>query len=577
MSEAAKTTVWEEYKAGLEYQTQMGFATNFPAYEAFKEGEQWPQATQRTKNLPRPVFNIVDMFIRTKRAAICNQPLTIQYSPSEYPIDVDAAELATQGASDFTDYARQLWEDCRQDELNNELVDDAATLGTGVLHYFFDNSVRGYGEHPYVGEIRGETLDPLNVFPGDPQCRDIQRQPYIIVSQRVDAEAVKLLAKEAGIKDEQLRLISGDNKTENEGYTAAKYELKNRRKLTLLTKYYRDNDGGVVFDRCTETVEIIKAQPLTPAGAPRPITLYPIVVMNWYGRKKSMFGIGECQTLIPAQKAVNFLKAMELMSAQQTAWPKILTKQGALHQTITNEPGEVIVDHYGNGPGISYLNPPAMSSGASALAQSIFDLMRTVSGVNEAATGESMGTSMAASAIIALQSQAQKPIEEVQSHFWRAIKSVGAIWAEMIKAYYDTERNITSEEITDGEDPADRTRGFTGRDYADVDFRLRIDVGTSSQYSESLVMSTLDNFLARGYIDQFDYVELAPRNVVPFADRLKKRWSDRDEQMNIMRQQVMQEIQAQGMPLPGMEQPTGVEGTPLPQIPHAPTLPTAGR
>jgi hypothetical protein len=90
-------------------------------------------------------------------------------------------------------------------------------------------------------------------------------------------------------------------------------------------------------------------------------------------------------------------------------------------------------------------------------------------------------------------------------------------------------------------------------------------------------MSTLDNFLAHGFIDQFDYVELAPRNVVPFADRLKKRWSDRDEQMNIMRQQVMQEMQAQGMPLPGMEQPTGVEGAPLPQIPHAPGLPPAGR
>jgi len=577
---AAKTAVWEEYQSGLGYQSQMGFANDFPAFEAFKEGEQWPAATPRTRNLPRPVFNIVDMFIRTKRAAICNQPLTIQYSPMEYSADVMAAEMATQGASDFTDYARQLWETCNQDELNNEMVDDAATLGTGILHYFFDVSVEGFGEHPYMGEIRGETLDPLNVFPGDPQCRDVQRQPYIIISQRRDASDVRAMAEAAGLDEAQLKLIAGDDRTENEGYTSAKYELRHRKKVTLLTKYYRDDSGAVMFDRCTETVEIIKGQSLTPKGAPRAIRLYPIVVMNWYTRKKCLFGIGECQTLIPAQKAVNFLKAMELLSAQQTAWPKMILKPGAINQQITNEPGEIITDHYGNGVGVSYLNPPVMSSGASALAQSILDLMRTTSGVSEAATGESMGASMAASAIIALQSQARKPIEEVQSHFWRAIKAVGAIWEEMVKAYYDTERNITSEEINEGEDPADRTRAFTGRDYADIGFRLRIDVGTSSQYSESLTMSTLDNLFASGAIDKFDYVELAPQNVIPFREKLKARWKARGEQKQALMQEVMTEMQNAAMQdpgaLPGMEQPTGTEGTPLPQIPSAPALP-AGR
>lgn len=577
------TRVWEEYRAGLDYQSQMGFAADFPLYEAFKEGDQWPAPTRRTRNLPRPVFNVVDMFIRTKRSAIVNQPITIQYTPSEYAADELASALAAGGARDFTDYARQLWESCEQDELNSELVDDAATLGTGVLHYYFDADVRGGGERPYIGEIRGETIDPLNIFFGDPQCRSVQRQPYIIIAQRVDAQQVQELARAEGVPEDSIKLIAGDERTEHEGYDAARRELKNRKKVTLLTKYYREG-GAVLFDRCTELVEIITGRSLTPEKAGHTITRYPVVVLNWYKRKKSIFGIGECQTLIPPQRAINFLKAMELLSAQQTAWPKMIVKPGAIHQPVTNEPGEMITDYYGNGTGVAYLSPPAMSSGASALAQSIFDLMRTVSGVNEVTTGEPIGSSIAASAIIALQSQAKKPIEEVQSHYWRAIKQVGAIWEDMIKAYYNTERNITSPEMTEGEEPSEHTRAFLGSAYADVSFRLRIDVGTSSEYSEALAMSTLDSFLAQGFIDQFDYVELAPQNVVPFREQLKKRWADKDAQKQAMLQQVLAE--AQGMApqtaapaeapsgeLPGMVHPAGVGGASLPAIPKAPGIP----
>lgn len=583
MNDVMTTRVWDEYRAGLEYQRSMGFAADFPAFEKFKEGEQWPAATRRTQNLPRPVFNVVEMFIRNKRSAIVNQPIAIQYSPAEYSADEQTAALAAEGAKDMTDYARQLWERCEQEELNSELLDDAATLGTGILHYYYDTSVTGGTEHPYVGEIRGETIDPLNIFFGDPQCRDVQRQPYIIISQRLDAEDVKEAAKAEGIKEEQIKLIAGDDRHENEGYVSAKRELTNRKKITVLTKYYRVN-GAVVFDRCTEHVEIIKARSLTPEGAAHMIKRYPIAIMNWYARKKCVFGIGECQTLIPAQKAVNFLKAMELLSAQQTAWPKVIAKQGALNQPITNEPGEVLIDHYGNGVGITYLNPPAMSSGASALAQSIFDLMRTVSGVNEVASGEPLGSSISASAIIALQSQAVKPIEEIQSHFWRTIKQVGAIWEDMIKAYYTTERNVTVTDASDDTDPMDNTRAFTGAAYAGIEFNLKIDVGASSQYSEALTMSILDSYLDRGFINQFEHLDLIADNVFPQKERLRKKWSDRDAQKQQLMQEVMAELQGQGMMPAGGAMPDsgglpdgvtragGVGGVQLPPIPEAPTI-----
>ena len=70
----------------------MGFRERFPEYIRFKEGDQWPPATARTRNLPRPVFNIVEMFIRTKRAAVLNPHIAMTYLP--------VTEEAAQGARD---------------------------------------------------------------------------------------------------------------------------------------------------------------------------------------------------------------------------------------------------------------------------------------------------------------------------------------------------------------------------------------------------------------------------------------------------------------------------------------------
>jgi len=53
---------------------------------------------------------------------------------------------------------------------------------------------------------------------------------------------------------------------------------------------------------------------------------------------------------------------MMLLSVQQTAWPKIIAKVGALTQTVTNEPGEILTDHFINGEGIKYMQPPNFSS-----------------------------------------------------------------------------------------------------------------------------------------------------------------------------------------------------------------------
>ena len=197
----------------------------------------------------------------------------------------------------------------------------------------------------------------------------------------------------------------------------------------------------------------------------------------------------------------------------------------------------------------------------------MIDLTRVVTGTTEVVTGESMGANMAASAIIALQNQAQTPVNEIQRRFWRAVMEIGRIWMAFFKTYRSLPRSIV---IDDGEEM--QSREFTGSDYADYDFSLQVDVGASSEYSAVLAQATLDKMLDRGDITIDQYIELSDPNVAPFKERFKRM---RETQQTQIQAQVPWQIPvAAGAPqeqVNGYQSVSGVGGIPLPDVPAAPT------
>nr|DAG23525.1 MAG TPA: portal protein [Caudoviricetes sp.] len=551
-------SLWTLYQEGIAYHNKMGFTTKFPTFVRFKEGDQWPQPTERTKNLPRPVLNIIEMIVRNKRSSVLDQPVSIVYRQGGATNNEIADQMQQDAAENMTEYARKVWDRADMDKLCTEAVDDAATNGTGIWHFYWDNSIKGGQNTPYVGELRGESVDALNFFVANPQVRDVQKQDYIIIAQRMKVIAARTMAKKKGLPDAKIELILPDEFDESETYRAARIELdgKENEKVTVLTKYYRKN-GEVVYDKATRSVDICTALPLTPADTKAKIKLYPVAAMNWKLRKACFYGIGEVEGLIPNQKLINFMQGMQGFAIQQMGFPKIITRPGALKQPLTNEPGEIITD-YANG-GISYLSPPPFSSAAAQLCNDMIDLTRVVTGTTEVATGESMGANMAASAIIALQNQAQTPVNEIQRHFWRAVKEIGRIWLEFFKTYCSDEREIVVEM---GDEMQGRT--FVGSEYAEYDFDLQVDVGASSEYSAVLAQATLDKMLDRGDITIDQYIELSDPNVAPFKEKFKR-----------MREAQPQAVGMPGVPeeeVNGVQSVSGVGGVPLPDVPKAPTV-----
>ena len=336
--------IWKQYLDGVKYQQSMGFTTDFPKFISFKEGDQWAAVTENTKNLPRPVFNITEMFIRSKRAAVTNQGLSLVYTPLEVFDDEKTQARAEQGAKDFTDFAKIMWENLDQEELNNEFVDDAVTVGTGILHYYWNLNKKGGNQLKWNGDLQGEVLDPLNVFFANPHRKKVQDQEWIIIQDRMTVKEARDLARREGIAEELVRLIGADNNESGE-YTAETKEVTENDKITVLLKYFK-KDGAVYYSKSTSSLVIIDDRLLTPEveGSTYKMGLYPIALMSCIRRKKCIYGLGYAQDVIAINKAVNQLKAMQLLNAIQCGNPALVTRPNAIRQKITNQGGQIITD-----------------------------------------------------------------------------------------------------------------------------------------------------------------------------------------------------------------------------------------
>lgn len=556
MDEATK--IWSQYEKGIRYFDTLGLSKEWKDCEDFYEGRQWPQATERTKSLPRPMINICQMIADSKKSGILSEKIKIIFRPNE--LFGEMLGKANQGSNIFTKFCENVRNELGQEDLDEEAAENLVKLGTAIYHYYWDADVIGGMTTPYIGGMRGEILHPRNVVLSNFKEKDVQKQKYIIIASVESLSGVKELAKRNGIKD--IDLITADTEIEDEA-------TKMLETCTVLTRYSRKN-GKVVWSKSTKNVMIQEptywepglnkiefdeedykqdgSEVREPDKTEKRETLerkqlYPIEIQAYKNRKDCVYGIGEVQQCIANNKAINFNVAMMLLSVQQTAWPKIIQKIGALaRQTITNTPGEIITDNSKtNGWGVQYLNTPGFNAQALTLTDSIISLTRSFTGSTEVVTGEVLGANMAASAIIALQNQAKKPIETAQKKFFRIHKKLGKIFEQFFKKYYTDDRLFSYEE-----DQQTFVNNMNGENYSNIDFSTNVEVGVAGVFSESLTISLLDQMLNNGAIDIDDYIELYPDSIMVFKERLKK---IRQKKLAEQQMQNQPEQELNGMPL----------------------------
>ena len=531
--------IWDDWQKGLEYQKKLHLKETCEQCVDFFEGRQWAQATERTKNMPRPVENIIELIVNGKKANILSSKISVIYKPVTY--NAEQQEVAIEGARSFTSFAKHIAKEIKQEDLDSDAILDGLIKGPYIYHYYWDRE-KTTGMAKFNGGLNGQIIDCLSIVFANPKQKDEQKQKWIIIQSRENVDTLKQIAKNNGITKTEIELIKADDDSEK-NYNSE--EQAGEEYATVLTRYFR-KDGEVYYIKSTKNMIIQEETPLTPDASKvkieindenktnedneqvdidKPeqslefkITLYPIVVGAYKNREKSIYGRGEVEPIISTQKSINFNLAMMQMAGQNMGFPKIAQRPNALQgKQITNAPGEIITDYSPGFDGIKYLNPPAFSNTPLLLTDKMIELTRTVTGATEVASGEVLGKNMSGSAIVALQTQAKVPIEDMQKRFWRIHEKIARVWEQFFKAYYRFDVPYVVENDNNQE-----INTFNGSQYQSMDFETTIDVGPGSAYSESLSINLLEQALQRGDITFDDYIDLYPDTAMPFKAKLKE-------------------------------------------------------
>lgn len=538
-TERETTTLWEDYQNGLTYQQNSGLAKNLPTFVNFYEGKQWAAPTKNTKNLPRPVVNIVKMICRSKKSAILSTPVKIIYKAENESADVEK----------FNNFAAYIQKEIGQEALDKKAIDDGVKKGSYFYHYYWDSEAKGKdGSQP--GGVRCEIIDPLSIFFSNPTELDEQKQKWILIASREDIKSVRAKCDKGVDPD----TIVADESNSKYGTI----EQEGNELCTVLTRYFRQN-GEVYWEKATRTTIINKPTPLAPdiqaiskeygfeEDAPnnslpdnhetQPLTtdstkayLYPIVVGNYEIREKSIYGLGEVEGIIPNQKSINFNLAMSLLNAQEIAWGKYIVDPNALKgQVINNEPGQVLIDYSQTGNGIRKMTEQVIQSQPLQLVDTLTQLTRVVTGASEVMTGETLGAGMSGAAIAQLQSQAQQPIEDLKDTFWLVKEKQGKVLAQFFKLYYK-EKEFTYESVEPKvdnlgqpilddfgqpqEEEVELTDIFNSADYQGVDFEVVVEATAGTKSSAAGDINALDVLLAKGLISMKTYLKAYPKDAL---------------------------------------------------------------
>ena len=505
--------ILKKYEKGYSFNQQIGLYDTVKVNEDFLIGNQWEGV--QSNGLPTPVFNFLKQVVLFQVATITSDNMAMQAAPLSSVTPLTKKELE-KVADIITNQFSAIIERCKIVTKTREFLRNAAVDGDGCMHFYFDPTIEN--GQMVKGEIEAELIENTRVMFGNPNCRDVQRQPYIIIQKREIVEEVRYRAgelKKAGMSgiDDPDSITADSEKFQN------KFDSYTDDKVTVLTYYYRNRDTGTIW--CVEATE----KGIVREAYDTEYKMYPLVWINWDFVHDCYHGQAMVTGLLPNQKFVNKAYAMVMLSLMTTAFPKIVYDKNR----IRNWDGSVGTAVGVNG---SIDNVAKTIDGASLNPQvtQFLELVpkttKSFLGASDVALGDSRPDNT--SAIIALQRAANTPMELTKQNLYQCIEDMGRIWMDIMSVRYGTRKVETKLDIgKPGEQPLGMdlpTQTFvTDFDFStvrDVQLGIKQDVGASSYWSEIASMQTLDNLLMNHLITPAQYIERLPSGYITKKEEL---------------------------------------------------------
>ena len=163
-----------------------------------------------------------------------------------------------------------------------------------------------------------------------------------------------------------------------------------------------------------------------------------------------------------------------------------------------------------------------MQSDYLTLLDTAISYTKELCGATDTALGTTPPTNT--SAILAMQEAAKIPLNLVRDNYRQCIEDVANIWADMICAYFPSERLI----------PYFDEIGISAK-RADMELLCRamleahVEVSDPAGVSVAANQAVLDKLLEGGFITVSEYLERLPEGVVPMREALIEKYGERED------------------------------------------------
>ena len=568
---------WKYYEYGRQYNNNLipNQYTMVNTNQEFFIGNQWVHMpdNEAMRRLAKPTFNIIKRVTSLFVASLTSSNTTVSFEPLSYQTDGEAAAFATAEV-------RNLLEKFKMDYRIRDALFDGAITGDYCAHFYWNPEALPYrgAFGAYRGEIEMELVDGINVMFGNPNCREVEKQPYILIVGRdtvenlkreaawwrgrtaaagdtssvslLEGDAMSHLPHEGKANAGEEFYIHSDADTYNFSGIGGKTEIHGNDDKTgkalyvyLYTKVWKDE---MFLNRVTGKVETRKVQTVHVTKATKHgnvfedvdtgLSRYPIAWGNWQKQKNQYHGRALVTEIIPNQICINQMMAMVFRHLQTQAFPTKIYNADLLPM-ISNEVGTAIgVRNLQPGQALGEVIGTIPAANMSAQIIQAIDLCMAYTKECLGATDAQMGAVRPdnTSALMVLQNAAEVPLENTRAGLHEWVEDIGAILLDMMGTYYGVRpivREKTVEEPVTGADGQQLLDPITGepafqkgskRVVEEFDFsvfknlwlNISVDVGATTYYSEIAMVQTLDNLRRDGTLSVIEYLERMPDKLI---------------------------------------------------------------
>lgn len=539
MKKPTPELVYKRYDKGVSFNTQINLYDTVKENENFFIGKQWEGV--ESNGLPTPVFNFLKRVTLFQIATISSNNLSMQATPLNSTSRYELGDLE-QVTDVLNKQFAELFERNKIVTKVREFMRNAAVDGDGATYSWFDPDMETGQEAK--GGIVTEIIENTRIIFGNPNERNVQEQPYVIIPMRKQVEYVKNLAEKNGVRKDDIDSIKADS----EAYDNKMDALTDDR-VSMYVYLYRDFDTGTIHSyKCTQNVEL-------EADKDTELKFYPITWMNWDYIQDCYHGQALISQLLPNQKFVNKAFAMAMISLMTTAYPKIVYDKTRIPKWDSRVGAAIGVNGGDMNSIAKIIDPAQISPQIGQFIDLAVNYTQNFMGASDAALGDTRPDNT--SAIIALQRASNAPLELVKLNMYESIEDLGRIYLDMMRVYYGTryvqvkflsKQKMNNQPLGMSLQNEEFNKPFDFSILNEIPMSLKLDVGASSYWSEITTVQTLDNLLMQGKIELVDYLERIPEGYVSKKQELIDKLKGMQAQM--VGQQSASPVMGQGPEVP---------------------------